>query len=61
MGVPAGNTIGPKGKDHINTLKLDIIIINTKVREDNNPNNFDDNDENYKKIKVTKLDKYYGE
>ena len=31
MGTPIRNTIRPKDKDRTNTLKLDIIIINTKI------------------------------
>ena len=61
MGTSTGNTTGFKGKkDHINILELDIIIINTEKRENDNFNNFDNN-KDYKKIKIFRSDKYYGE
>ena len=60
MGIFAGNTIGFKGrKDHINTLKSDIKMIGIKKRGDNNSSNFNNN-KNYKKIKISKPDKYYN-
>ena len=58
-GILTGNIIGPKGKDHTNILKLNIIIIGTEARGDNNLNNLDNN-KNYKKIKIIKFDKYYS-
>ena len=60
MGTLAGNTIGFKEKkDHISIFKLDIIIINIKKKRDNNFS--DSNNNNYKKIKIFKPDKYYDE
>ena len=37
-----------------------MVITNTKVREDDDLNNSDDDGEEKHKIKVAKLDKYYG-
>ena len=37
-----------------------MVIINTEERKDNNPSDFNNN-KNYKKIKISKPDKYYGE
>ena len=59
--ISTGNTTGFKGrKDYINIFELDMVMINTKKRKDNNPNN-SDNNKDYKKIKISKLNKYYSE
>ena len=62
MGTPTRNNIGFKGrKDHASTLKSDIIIIgNIKEKKDDNPSDSNDN-KDYKKIKISKSNKYYGE
>ena len=61
MGIFAGNTIKFKGrKNYANIFKLDMVMINTKERKDNNLSD-SDNNKNYKKIKISKPDKYYGE
>ena len=61
MGTFIGSTIRFKRrKDYTNTLELDIIITkNIKRRGNNNPNNFNNN-KDYKKIKISKLNKYYN-
>ena len=61
VGVFVGNIIRFKGrKDYASIFELDIIIIDNKEKGDNNPNDFDNN-KNYKKIKISKPDKYHGE
>ena len=61
MGILAGSNIGPKDReDYINILKLNIIIIGAKMWGDDNPSNFNNN-KDYKKIKISKPNKYYGE
>ena len=57
-----GNIIRFKGKkDYANIFELDIIIIkDIGGREDDNFSDFENN-KIYKKIKIFKLDKYYGE
>ena len=47
-------------RDHASIFKLNIIIISTEKRGDNNFNNFED-DKDCKKILNFKFDKYYGE
>ena len=60
MGIFAGSTIGFKKKYYINIFKLNIVITeNIKEKKDNNFNNFDSN-KNYKKIKISKFNKYYN-
>ena len=60
MGTFIRSTIRFKGrKDYTSTFELDIIIIeNIGGKKDNNPN--DSNNKNYKKIKISKPDKYYN-
>ena len=62
IGTPTKNTIRFKGrKNHTSIFKSNIIIIqNIREGRDNNLNNFN-SDKNYKKIKISKLNKYYGE
>ena len=61
VGILMGSIIRSKGrKDHTNTFKLNIIIISIKKKGDNNFNDFNNN-EDYKNIKILKLNKYYGE
>ena len=60
MGIFIKSIIGFKGKkDHISIFKLDVVIINIKKGGDNNPSNFNNN-KNYKKIKISKPNKYYN-
>ena len=62
MGTPIRSIIKFKGKkDYASIFELNIIIIkNVGGRGDDDPNNFNNN-KNYKKIKVSKPNKYYGE
>ena len=62
VGIFAGNTIRFKGrKNYTSIFELDVIIIeNIEGRGDNDFNNFNNN-KDYKKIKLSKPNKYYGE
>ena len=59
--IPTKNIIRFKGrKDYTNIFKLDIIIIkNIGGKGDNNFSDF--NNEDYKKIKGSRPDKYHNE
>ena len=60
MGIFAGNTIGSKKKkDYTNIFKLNIIITSAKEKRNNYFNN-SNNNKNYKKIKISKPNKYYN-
>ena len=60
MGIFVGITIKfKKRKDYINTFELDVVMISAKEGGDDNLNNFNNN-KDYKKIKISKFNKYYG-
>ena len=61
VGILIGSTIKFKKKrDYTSTLKLDVVIINIEEGGDGDLSDFD-NKKNKKKIKFSKLDKYYSE
>ena len=61
MGVLIKSVTGfKKRKDYINIFKSNMVIINTKEKGDDNFSN-SNNNKNYKKIRVSKFNKYYGE
>ena len=56
-----GSITGFKGrKDYASTFKLDVVIGSVEEKGDNNPSNSNNKDKNYKKIKISKSNKYYG-
>ena len=61
MGALTGNAIGfKKRKDYTNTLGSDIIIIENKGKKRDNNFNNSNNNKDYRKIKISKPNKYYS-
>ena len=60
VGIFIGNTTRFKRrKDYISIFELNVVIMSAKDWGDNNSNNFDD-DDNHKKIKIFKPNKYHS-
>ena len=61
VGAFAGSTIRFKRRrNYVSIFKLDVVIISAEKKRDDNPSN-SNNNKDYRKVKVSKPNKYHGE